>query len=292
LKHAIYAPIFGDYGSPQRLVDLAVEAEASGYDGFFIWDHLVFQLDTFLHVTDPTIVLGAIACATSTLKIGTMVTPIARRRPWKLAKEMVSLDDLSNGRVILGVGLGEPADLEFGLFGEPVDGKTRSGKLREGLEVFQRLTRGEKVDFSGQHYTVKGVKFSPPRNRPGGVPIWGAATLPSLIGVERAVGIDGVFPVRVPVGWDPEREPSVNWPDWWLSAKEFAELMSEVKSLRNADSPFDAVASGRLGEISGPTDALTDYADAGATWWFEWVDERPNTYKKTLELVRNGPRAD
>ena len=270
-------------------MDLAIEAEAAGYDGFFIWDHLVFQLDTFLRVTDPTIVLGAIANATSTIKIGTMVTPLARRRPWKMAKEMVSLDDLSKGRVIVGVGLGEPAELEFGLFGEPVDGKIRAEKLKEGLEIFQGLTRGEEVKFKGQHYTVLGTQFARPEHSPRGVPIWGAATLPALAGVARAARLNGIFPVRVPMEWDSEDNPDIDWFDWWLTAREFKELMSKIESLRGIDGVFDAVASARLGDYPHSKGTLKDYADAGATWWFEWVDERPNTYAQTLELVRRGP---
>ncbi|MFW9976289.1 MAG: LLM class flavin-dependent oxidoreductase, partial [Candidatus Thorarchaeota archaeon] len=123
MRYGINIPNFGWFGDIATLVDIAVEAEESGWDGFFLWDHmLVFkQDDMVLNFADPWITLAAIACQTRKIRLGPLVTPLPRRRPWKVAREAVTLDHLSNGRVILGVGIGAPPDVEFGYFGEVSD---------------------------------------------------------------------------------------------------------------------------------------------------------------------------
>jgi len=133
-------------GDATQLVNLAVTAEEAGWDGFFLWDHL--QLDALRRppMHDPWVLLGAIAARTSRVRLGTMITPIPRRRPWKLAKEIITLDHLSAGRVIVGVGLGVPAEAEYGAFGEPTGTRLRAAMLDEALPILDSFLCGEPVD--------------------------------------------------------------------------------------------------------------------------------------------------
>src|SRR5947208_17025602 len=99
MKFGVSMPNAGD---PAVLVDLAVEVERAGWDGYFLWDHV--QMRPSLPLThDPWVLLGAMAVRTERIRLGTMVTPVPRRRPWKLAKEIATVDHLSGGRMILGV---------------------------------------------------------------------------------------------------------------------------------------------------------------------------------------------
>lgn len=148
-------------GFARNLADLAKKAEDSGWDGFFIFDHILAQKPTRYPMVEPWVALSAIALNTTQIKIGTSVTPIPRRRPWKLARETVSLDHLSNGRLIISVGLGYPPDVEYGSFNEEIDTKIRAKKLDEGLEVLFGLWTGKIFSFQGEHFQIDEVKFLP-----------------------------------------------------------------------------------------------------------------------------------
>ena len=152
MRYAVNVPNFEDYGDARTVAGLAADAEAAGWDGFFVWDHLAFVKAWRLRIADPWVLLTAVALATERLRLGPMVTPLPRRRPWKLARETVTLDRLSGGRLVLGVGLGEPPEDEYGSFGEPTDPVVRAAMLDEGLEVLTRLWSGETVSFQGRHY--------------------------------------------------------------------------------------------------------------------------------------------
>lgn len=289
MKRAVYAPNFNDYGSPARLVELAIASEQAGYDGFFIWDHLVFEPAGTLEIADATTTLGAIAAVTSSIRLGAMVTPVARRRPWKLAREWVSLDHLSKGRLICGVGLGEPAELEFAAFGEDPSARSRAEHLDEGLALVDALSRGERVQHSGQHYRVNEIRFSPSSYQQPRFPIWGAASLPAKAGVRRAMRWDGLFPVVKPADLGLDSSGAIDWSKWWLDVEQFAELVAEVRAARSSSSPFDFVASGRLGEGGCNGVSCARYADIGASWWCDWVDERSGRAADNLARVRAGP---
>jgi alkanesulfonate monooxygenase SsuD/methylene tetrahydromethanopterin reductase-like flavin-dependent oxidoreductase (luciferase family) len=138
MHFGIRIPAFADCSDVRVLADLAHEAEAAGWDGFFIWDAMFFD-PTFHPIADPWVSLAAVALSTERIRIGTMVTPIAGRRPWKLARETVSVDRLSDGRLILGVGLGDPAQWDFGFFDEETDPMIRAHRLDEGLDILTGL---------------------------------------------------------------------------------------------------------------------------------------------------------
>ena len=157
----VYVPAFGPFGDPNDLAQLGREIEDAGWDGLFLWDHIQWAEPADLDVADPWIALAAIASVTSRIKLGALITPLARRRPWKVARETVSLDRLSNGRLVFGAGLGYSAPVEFAAFGEVADDRIRAGRLDEGLTVLDRLWSGAKVDFDGEHFQVHSAPFLP-----------------------------------------------------------------------------------------------------------------------------------
>jgi alkanesulfonate monooxygenase SsuD/methylene tetrahydromethanopterin reductase-like flavin-dependent oxidoreductase (luciferase family) len=180
------------------LVALAVEAEQAGWDGVFLWDHLVFQRQSRLDVHDPWVLLGSMAQVTQRVRLGTLVTPLARRRPWTVARHLTTLDHLSGGRAVLGVGVGEPSDDDFAAFGEPADQRERAAMLDEGLDVLDALFRGP-VSYNGKHYQVDTELLPRPVQQPR-PPIWVAAVAPHRRPLARALRWDGVVPLT---GFEP-----------------------------------------------------------------------------------------
>jgi alkanesulfonate monooxygenase SsuD/methylene tetrahydromethanopterin reductase-like flavin-dependent oxidoreductase (luciferase family) len=179
---------------PDDLVALGTMADRAGWDGVFLWDH-VFGGPAFpVPVADPWVVLGALATATERVRLGTAVTPVARRRPQKLARETVTVDRLSGGRLTLGVGLGSPDD-EFTAFDEPgrADPRTRAARLDEGLDLLDRLWSGDEVHHRGAHHTADGVQFVPPPAQEPRIPVWAACTVPHTAPLARAARWDGVI---------------------------------------------------------------------------------------------------
>jgi alkanesulfonate monooxygenase SsuD/methylene tetrahydromethanopterin reductase-like flavin-dependent oxidoreductase (luciferase family) len=143
VQRGIAIPNFGD--DPAELIQLGVDAEAAGFDGFFLWDHIVFSnTGDGPPILDPWLLLAVIAARTSRIRLGTMITPVPRRRPWQLARQTATLDVLSEGRVTLGVGIGSPAYGDFGIFGEPAGDRERAERLDEGLDVLAGLWTGDK----------------------------------------------------------------------------------------------------------------------------------------------------
>jgi alkanesulfonate monooxygenase SsuD/methylene tetrahydromethanopterin reductase-like flavin-dependent oxidoreductase (luciferase family) len=189
MRFALSVPPFTD---PAAVVALARDADANGWDGFFLWDHLRFELDVDVH--DAWVLLGAIASQTSRIRIGTMITPLARRRPWVVAKHLTTLDHLSGGRVTLGVGLGEPPDRDFADLGDEPSPTVRAAMLDEGLAVLAGLLEGVTVSFHGTHYDVEASVRPQPVQRPR-IPVWVAGVAPHQRPLERARRWDGFVPI-------------------------------------------------------------------------------------------------
>jgi alkanesulfonate monooxygenase SsuD/methylene tetrahydromethanopterin reductase-like flavin-dependent oxidoreductase (luciferase family) len=183
MADGIFVAPFGELSEPALVAELAVEAEAAGWDGFFLWDHVAYR-EPVTHVADPWVTMSAIAMRTERLRIGPLVTPLARRRPHQLARETVTLDRLSGGRLVLGVGLGPDTTGEFdpARFGEEGDPRERARLLDEGLE---KLTG----------YWAGGFE---PRPVNGTIPIWVATRWPNKRPLRRAARYDGVFPIDLP----------------------------------------------------------------------------------------------
>ncbi len=290
MRTALYVPTINDYGAdPTRLVTLARAAEAAGYDGFFLWDHLVFGGGE-TPVADAVVMLGALAQATERLILGALVTPLSRRRPWKFAKELATLDRLSNGRIVCGVGLGEPVSADFVPFGEDASPLGRARGLDEGLALLDPLLRGAIVTHQGPRYRLQDAQLAPASLQSPRVPIWVAAVQPAQPGFRRAARWEGCFPLKFPAAVLAGGLQSATWPEWWLTPREFAASAAQLRAGRSGlETPFDLLASGRtIYDTTPAMDTLTDYANAGATWWLEWVDEQPGSYELTLRAVQRG----
>ena len=271
MRYCVNVPNFGDYHDPATVVGLAAEAEDSGWDGFFTWDHL----QGYGPVGDATVTLAAIAARTSRIRIGAMITPLARRRPWKVAREMASLDHLSRGRVIMGVGLGNPPE-EFSSFGEESDPKARAERLDEGLDIVTALWSGEPVTHHGKHYTLEEVEFKPRPLQSPRIPIWVGGFWPSRPPMRRAARFDGVYPAR-------------NWPDA-LTPEDLRDILRYIGRHRTSTGPFDAVASGQTpGDPEAGAGIVEPWRLAGATWWSEDVNGWRGSPDEMRARVRAGP---
>jgi len=198
MRFAINVPNFGDFADPRLVADLARRAEEAGWDGLFVWDHVTHRKELRRRIADPWVLLTAAALATRRIRLGTMITPVARRRVSKLAREVTTLDRLSGGRMILGVGLGAPLDDEFGSFGESTDARELAAHLDEGLTALSLLWSGEPVTFRGDHVVVDDVTFLPtPVQRPR-VPVWVGGRWPAKPPIRRAARWDGAAPILPP----------------------------------------------------------------------------------------------
>jgi alkanesulfonate monooxygenase SsuD/methylene tetrahydromethanopterin reductase-like flavin-dependent oxidoreductase (luciferase family) len=273
VRYGISIPNMGDV---DLLVRMGVEADRAGWDGFFLWDHMRLMREIPVPLFDPWVTLGAIAARTERVRIGTMITPLARRRPWKLARETVTLDHLSRGRLILGVGLGYPPDADFELLGEDPDERVRAEKLDEGLELLVGFWKGEPFEFRGKHFRVREAQFlSTPVQRPR-IPIWVAGMWPNRAPFRRAVAWEGTFPI----GADERGQPA------GLAPEALAEVAAYVRARRPSREPFEIAA----GETGFDADRIAAYEAAGATWFFPDAGvEGPGWEEPTLELVRRGP---
>ncbi len=271
MRFAINAPNFGSLGDPRVLVELAGRAEDAGWDGFFLWDHLLVDPAWTMEIADPWIALAAMAQATSRIRLGPMVAALPRRRPAKLARETASLDRLSGGRLVLGVGLGWPSEAEFGWFGDEVDLRRRATMLDESLAILVGLWAGVPFSFSGRHYCIGEATFLPRPLQEPRIPVWVAA----LRGGPDAPGPDA--PLRRAARWDgyvPATE------DGYLALATFARDVARVRELRAeagvaADAPYEMVASGATpaGDRPAALETVAAFAAAGATWWQEIVSD-------------------
>jgi alkanesulfonate monooxygenase SsuD/methylene tetrahydromethanopterin reductase-like flavin-dependent oxidoreductase (luciferase family) len=197
MQFAIELPPFGPYSDPHLVAELAHEAEEAGWNGFFLWDHINYRQGGSpepLSIADPWIVLAAMALRTTSIKLGPMVTPLPRRRPWKLARETVTLDHLSGGRLILGVGLGSDRSGEYHDFGETTDARVHGAQLDEELAILTRLWSGEEVNYEGEQYQLSQVQFRPTPVQTPRIPIWVAGNWPHKKPFRRVAQFDGVYP--------------------------------------------------------------------------------------------------
>lgn len=278
MQFAIDIPHFGPFSDPHLVAELAHEAEEVGWDGFFVWDHINYKLagsKAPVVIADPWIQLAAIAMRTKHIKLGPMVTPLPRRRPWKLARETVTLDQLSGGRLILGIGLGSDRSGEYRDFGETTDARVRGEMLDEGLAILTQLWSGEEYSYEGQHYQLSQVQFLPKPLQQPRIPIWVAGNWPHKIPFRRASKFDGVFPLML------ERD---------LTRDDFREILSYTQAQRTRTTPFDAVVGGQTSGTDKAQDAthVASFAEAGATWWFESFYAR-HTLEQVRQRIHQGP---
>ena len=272
----------GIYSDFDGVIALAQDAEESGWNGIFPWDHILHKPKAGLEVVDPWIMLAAIAANTRRIVLGPMVTPLARRRPWKVARESVSLDHLSRGRLILGVGLGSVVQQDFRRFGEDIDNKTRGEKLDESLEILRGLWKGEPFSFSGKHYTIEeGTTFLPkPYGDKERIPIWvgGGKWSWRKKPFRRAARFEGAF-------------PEFTDGSGAKVAKYFENVAEYINRYRGNLEGFDFIT---LGKAPRSKRKIKEYFEpilksGKITWWVERVYSWKGDLEQIRKKVREGP---
>jgi len=269
MRSALFIPPFDDLADLRVLVDLAVAAEDAGWDGFFLWDHIRWR-EPVVDVADPWIALTAVAVATERIRIGPMITPLARRRPAKVVRETVTLDHLSGGRLTLGAGLASDSfGAELSITGEELDDRVRAEMLDESLSIITRAWTGERVAHRGKHYTVDSMSFLPrPVQRPG-VPVWIAGFPGNVRPMRRAARHDGFCTVNLP------HHDAV------------AEMAEQLVGMRadegRSDDAFDLAVALDVGTDPRP------YEKAGATWWLVGFSPSGTSAEQVRAVIQDGP---
>ncbi len=276
MHYGLYIPNLGDQMTARVLAELAREAEEAGWDGVFLWDHILYKSPQSPPVIDPWIALAAMAMVTERIRLGTVVTPIARRHPWKLARETVTLDHLSNGRLTLGVGLGQPARTEFAQFGDESDQKTRAAKLDEGLDVLTGLWTGQPFAYKGEHYRVHRTTFLPAALQSPRIPIWVAGIWPRPKPFLRAAKWDGVIPLR-------HGGP--------MTAQDIVAMRAAMERVQPLPETFDIVKIHSVGTQDRRRSAqeAARFAEVGVTWWLDSLFTARNSLDALREHILQGP---
>jgi alkanesulfonate monooxygenase SsuD/methylene tetrahydromethanopterin reductase-like flavin-dependent oxidoreductase (luciferase family) len=283
MRFSINIPNFGDFADAGTVAKVASAAEAAGWDALFLWDHIVHDKRYQRSFGDPWMLLTAAALATKRIKLGTMVTPVARRRPQQLARQVSTLDNLSGGRVIFGAGLGGPIEDEYGSFGEPTDPSLLAERLDEGLYLLNRYWSGESVTHDGRHYHVRDVILLPrPVQRPR-VPVWIGGFWPHRVPMRRAARWDGAVPLFLSArhGYPPPVD-------------EVRDLVAYVRAHRDGDpgQPFEVVVGGASPtNAANARDLLGPLIEAGATWWDERrpIDDGIERLEPVMRRIEVGP---
>jgi alkanesulfonate monooxygenase SsuD/methylene tetrahydromethanopterin reductase-like flavin-dependent oxidoreductase (luciferase family) len=265
MRSGLWLPLFEELADPRAVARLASEAEELGWHGLFVWDQMRWR-EPIRHVADPWVTLTAVAMATERVILGPMVTPLARRRPAKVARETATLDRLSGGRLILGIGLGgDQFAAEFSKTGEELNDRARGEMLDEALDILRYAWSGEPFIHHGKHYVIDDMEFLPrPVQRPG-VPVWAAAFPGHVKPLRRAAQCDGFFPVNL------------------ANVEDFAHAVEVVRDVRGNNSDPYAIAV-----ALPPGSDVTPYAEAGATWWM--TEFEPGvSLDEVRGVVREGP---
>lgn len=263
MRHAVNLPAIGPLADPSAVVEIAEAAEEHDFDGLFMWDHVLSPVPEVPDVADTWVILSAVAARTKRIRIGPMVTPLPRRRVGKLARETVTLDHLSGGRLILGLGAGGDRHRELSAFGEPSgDPRSRAAILDDGIDVLRQLWRGEVVHHRNS-VVVDGVAMRPGPVHPAGIPIWVGAQRLHRSAIERAARAEGVFPLEA-------TEPQIR------------RLTELVVSTRGSLDGFDIALAAH------PKMPLERLASLGATWAMHsfWPGHSP---AQVLRFVTQGP---
>ncbi len=265
MKSALYLPAFGPLADPVALVELARRAEAAGWDGVFLWDHLL--ADGPVEVSDPWVALGAMATATSRMSLGTMVSPLPRHRPAITARQAGTLSRLSGGRCVLGVGIGADEYGDFSRFGEPTSLAERAAMTDQALDIIGAI-------WKGGPYRGGGVDLPEIPPEPHRIPVWVAATLPHVRSAHRAIKHDGV------VLLDPELK---------VDAEKVRQALSIIGP---TEKPYDVVVTGNASTAWGDDEkpGIGPLVEAGMTWWAECLIHY-DPLELSMRVVDAGPSA-
>jgi alkanesulfonate monooxygenase SsuD/methylene tetrahydromethanopterin reductase-like flavin-dependent oxidoreductase (luciferase family) len=275
MKYGLDVSITGAYAHAGLLADLAVLAEEAGWDGFFVQDGLLNADSQAL--VDPWVALCAIALRTGRLRIGALMTPLAAYRPWQVARQAMSLDHLSQGRLIFGAGLGFQAQ-DFVAVGEDADPRRRAEKLDEGLEVVRSLWSGEIFSFHGVHYQMTESQLLPKPLQSPSIPIWVAGSWPNRKPFRRAAGFDGIYIASLKADGES------------LTPNALQEALAYVKTQRKLALPFDVAFAGETpADCEQGAKMVQPYAAAGVTWWLEGIWAERGSVEGMRERIRGGP---
>jgi len=266
-------------GDPRTATELAAEAEAAGWDGVFTYDAIAIDGQALF---DPWVVLAAMAMRTDRVRLGAVVFAPARRRPWGFAHQAITLDILSNGRLVLPVGLGALDDKAFGNVGEPTDPRTRARRLDETLAIVEGLGSGEPFSFEGEHYRFGPMTLRPSAVQRPRIPVWVVGAWPHERSMRRAVRWDGIVVQATGADGVPARGPAL-----------LPEIVAWCRRERPdglRDRPFEIIVDGvtPTGDAGAAADIVRAYEDAGATWWLE-ADWANATLDALHERVLAGP---
>jgi len=278
MKYAIHVPNFATYSDPQALVALAQEAEDAGWDGFFLWDHIFWKAPQVEPVADTWTLLAAMASRTTRITLGPLITPLPRRRPWTVARQATTLDHLSGGRLVLGVGIGGDWFGDYSAFGESPDAATHGAMLDEALAIIAGLWGGAPFSFAGRHYQVQEAQFLPRPVQLPRIPIWVAGTWPNKKPFRRAAQWDGVVAEARSGGSA-------------LTPPDFVDLRAYIQEHRTGDGPFEVTHIGRTpGDDRAAAAAMVaPYAAVGVTWWLERIGDQQDSLVAMRPRVRQGP---
>ena len=271
-------------GDVHTIPELAEKVEAAGWDAVFIPDCISIETDQYPATEwyDPWVLLAVIAVRTRRVRFGTMLTPLSRRRPWKVARETVTLDHLSNGRLILPVGLGAAGDdAGFYKVGEAMDRKTRAKLLDESLEIITGLWSGQQFSYEGEHYHVRGMTLLPPPVQSPRIPIWVVGAWPRAKSMQRVLRYDGLLPNKL----DQDGRLAE------IAPADIQAMKTYIDEHRTSDIPFDIVWEGRTpGEDREKGAAIVrKWQEAGVTWWLEAMWESDVTMDDVRERIEQGP---
>ena len=283
MRYCLNLPIGGEAAHPRTLADFAATAENAGWDAVFVEDYIVYQNRQDLPAYDPWVALAAMAAATSRIRLGTMVTPLARRRPWKLARETVTLDHLSNGRLTLCVGVGDPLDFTYAAFAEETDVRARAAIVDEALEVLTGMWSGQPFSYHGHHFQVSEITCLPRPVQQPRIPIWIGGAYPNSGPLRRAARWDGavLYPAAEPGSATDSEQP--------LTPQQVAAIRDFIDAHRTSPGPFDIIAGGpRRGPDPDHTrELIRQSAQAGATWFSEWIPPGDPATMRTV--IAQGP---
>jgi alkanesulfonate monooxygenase SsuD/methylene tetrahydromethanopterin reductase-like flavin-dependent oxidoreductase (luciferase family) len=278
MKYAIHVPNFATYSDPRVMVELAHEAEDAGWDGFFLWDHIFWKVPQPEPVADTWTLLAAMAARTTRITLGPLITPLPRRRPWTIARAATTVDHLSGGRLVLGVGIGGDWFGDYSAFGELIDAPTHGVMLDEALAIITGLWSGEPFSFSGQYYQVHEAAFLPRPLQQPRIPIWVAGNWPNKKPFRRAAQWDGVAA-------EARSGQSA------LLPADFVDMRAYIQEHRRGAGPFDITHIGRTpgGDRAAAEAIIAPYAEAGVTWWLERLGDRQDPLEQMRARVYQGP---
>jgi len=282
MQYGLSLPNGGAWGDAHTLSNLSQLAEDSGWNGFFLEDYIVWQSNQRVPTYDPWIALAAIAMQTKHIRLGTHVTPLARRRPWKVAKEAVTIDHLSNGRLILAVGLGDTGesvmpDISFTHFNEMQNPIERAHMLDEALDVITGLWSGKPFSYEGQYYQVKKIKSLPRPVQSPRIPIWIGGGLPLKGPMRRAARWDGMCPYK--------------HRSHFLTRDDIRMFRDFVQQERGSMGGYDIATGGsaRGKDWERERDRIRSLAEVGVTWWTEYIPPNSGDLKTVQDFIKRGP---